>query len=352
MERDSSAPASGGEAMAALSSRVPDPDLNTAVPQVVIEAKFVEFIDDDVKGLGFDWFLGETRMSAEPDAAHEVGVWPGGLPSTQSGTGAIEVLTRGAATLPPTDSSIRVLRGDQLDWPGRELAGAENMRVQAITGGQVTGILTESQFRRVLEALEKRRGGNLMAFPRVTTLSGRQARISSIEVRRIVNFLRMDVALDPEQGESNAKPGVKFNTTSIPVGPTLDVIPNVTADGQAIELILVATVTEFLGDEGRLVRVALDDGDPMSVQVPLLTFRVRQAMGTARILDGQTVVLGGMTLRDVQRSQDKVPVLGDVPLMGRLFRSEREQEYRQNLLVFVTATIIDAAGNPIRAAPP
>jgi general secretion pathway protein D len=61
------------------------------------------------------------------------------------------------------------------------------------------------------------------------------------------------------------------------------------------------------------------------------------------------VVLGGLISEDVTRLKDKVPVLGDLPLVGRLFRSESSQTLKKNLVIFVTPTIIDPAGNRLHA---
>jgi general secretion pathway protein D len=65
------------------------------------------------------------------------------------------------------------------------------------------------------------------------------------------------------------------------------------------------------------------------------------------IYDGQTVVLGGLMREDVQKVQDKVPILGDIPLAGRLFRTNADQHIKRNLLMFVTAELLDPAGQPI-----
>ena len=63
------------------------------------------------------------------------------------------------------------------------------------------------------------------------------------------------------------------------------------------------------------------------------------------VWDGQTVVLGGLISENVTKTKDKVPLLGDIPLAGRLFRSESSMTQKKNLLIFVTPTIIDPAGN-------
>jgi general secretion pathway protein D len=75
-------------------------------------------------------------------------------------------------------------------------------------------------------------------------------------------------------------------------------------------------------------------------------FRLRQVTTSAIVWDGQTIVLGGLLSEDVARFKDKVPVLGDLPFVGRLFRSESAQTRKKNLVIFVTPRIIDPAGNP------
>ena len=66
------------------------------------------------------------------------------------------------------------------------------------------------------------------------------------------------------------------------------------------------------------------------------------------VWDGQTVVLGGLIREDVQKVQDKVPLLGDIPLLGRLFRSDVDQHIKRNLVIFVTARVLNPAGSPLQ----
>jgi general secretion pathway protein D len=77
-------------------------------------------------------------------------------------------------------------------------------------------------------------------------------------------------------------------------------------------------------------------------------FSKRKVTTNVSIWDGQTVALGGLIREDVQKVNDKVPILGDVPLAGALFRSEVEQKIKSNLIVFVTARLMDAAGQLLR----
>jgi general secretion pathway protein D len=76
-------------------------------------------------------------------------------------------------------------------------------------------------------------------------------------------------------------------------------------------------------------------------------FSTRKVTTEVTVWDGQTVVLGGLMSDDVQKVQDKVPILGDIPLLGRAFRSNVDQHLKTNLVIFVTAHLINPAGDNI-----
>jgi len=76
-------------------------------------------------------------------------------------------------------------------------------------------------------------------------------------------------------------------------------------------------------------------------------FNSRKVTTSVSVWDGQTVVLGGLMREDVQKTEDKTPILGDVPLVGRLFRTNAEQHIKRNLVIFVTARLVNPAGQPL-----
>jgi general secretion pathway protein D len=88
-------------------------------------------------------------------------------------------------------------------------------------------------------------------------------------------------------------------------------------------------------------------GNAQSFDQPLPRVRVRQVVTSVSVWDGQTVVLGGLIADNLSTRRDKVPVLGDIPLLGRLFRSESSVKTKKNLLILVTPTIIDPAGKRV-----
>jgi len=135
------------------------------------------------------------------------------------------------------------------------------------------------------------------------------------------------------------------------LGPVLDVIPCVLSDGYTINLTLIPTLTEFVGyDNPNEVGASTAINQSLAgglIMVPTVLphFTVRQVVSTVNVWDGQTVVLGGLLSETVTTIKDQVPVLGDLPLVGRLFRSESKTSGKKNLLIFVTPTLIDPAGN-------
>jgi general secretion pathway protein D len=162
------------------------------------------------------------------------------------------------------------------------------------------------------------------------------------------------------QGVNNFAPGVSSitpQTQQLEVGPILDVLPYVLADGYTLNLTLIPSLTEFNGYDtvpnlaalgGAGVGIA---GNNNVVQLPvaLPDFTVRQVVTTVNVWDGQTVVLGGLITSQITSEKDKVPVIGDVPLLGRLFQSQSKTSVKKNLMIFVTPTIVDPAGNRVHS---
>ncbi len=142
---------------------------------------------------------------------------------------------------------------------------------------------------------------------------------------------------------------IQPSVTVVPLGPTLDVVPYVSADGFTVQMTLIPTMIDFLGydDPGAFVTQAQISGagTTLTATLPLPRFRLRQVTTSAIVWDGQTVVLGGLVSEDVTKLKDKLPILGDLPFLGRFFRSESSSSSKRNLMIFVTPTIIDPAGN-------
>ena len=139
------------------------------------------------------------------------------------------------------------------------------------------------------------------------------------------------------------------NQQQIEVGPVLDVLPYVLSDGYTINLTLIPSETEFAGYSVPPSIPGVNVANVVLVPTILPNFTVRQVLTTVNIWDNQTVVLGGLISSKITTTKDKVPVLGDLPLVGRLFQSQTKISVKKNLMIFVTATIVDPAGNRVHS---
>jgi hypothetical protein len=274
--------------------------LTATTPQVLVQVKFIEVSQDDEKALGFDWYLGQ--VTGTPTNAQVPGV-TSGIRGTAPGAFPGSGQSGGPG---PTE-----LRGDELDWAGRSATNAKSIRVNAMLGSQMTGILTEAQSRVVLKALEQRSGTDVLSAPSVTTLSGRQAQIQVVDMKTVAT------GTDPLAG-TNA-----VTTAVIPCGPVLDVVPTVLADGVTVQVNVKASVTEFLG---------YDPAARGSASGPQPLFRLRELKTIANVWDGQTLILGGGMV-ELPGSSTNAATAGKV--------------VRKQLFVFVTPTIVDPAGNRV-----
>jgi general secretion pathway protein D len=251
------------------------------------------------------------------------------------------------------------------------------------------GIFSDPQFQNVIRGLSQKKGVDLMSAPSVTTKSGTRA---TMEVtREFIYPTEFDPPRLPQGGGGlsvggGGGGGQQIATPTTPTafemrqtGVRLEAEPTVGADGNTIELTLAPEVVEFdgfinygspilspssqsvLGVTSTVIDV-LGNATQVQGYVPLQqperlitpniinqpVFSVRKVTTGVSIWDGQTVALGGLIREDVQDVQDKVPILGDLPFIGRLFKSESEQHYKRNLMIFVTAHLIDPSGQRIK----
>jgi type II secretory pathway component GspD/PulD (secretin) len=162
----------------------------------------------------------------------------------------------------------------------------------------------------MLHSLEE---AKLLASPRVMVLDNEQAIFET--VREIPYTERTNVA-----GSGGTITSTKFK----PVGVKLNVTPHIARDG----MIRLKIEPEF----GVVVDLN-HEGAP--------TIDTRRAVTTNMIRDGQTIVLGGLRKSEMRKEVDKVPLLGDIPILGALFRGESESEMTTELVVFITTSIVE-----------
>src|SRR5204863_8009496 len=200
----------------------------------------------------------------------------------------------------------------------------------------LAGVMTNPQFQVVIRALNQKKGIDLLSAPRVTTKSGQRA------VIEIVREFRYATQYTPPQVPSITGGGGGTGTVSISVvtpttpqtfetrntGVTLEVEPVVGPDGVTIDLNLVPQVVEFEGfiNYGSPIfginpnaAAALTGGGQVLLTNNVINqpiFSTRKVTTSVSVWDGQTVVLGGLMREDVQKTEDKTPLIGDIPVVG------------------------------------
>jgi general secretion pathway protein D len=341
--------------------------------QVEIESKFIEITQNNLKELGFDWLLGQFNV---PGSQRIFG--SGGTSGTSPAANPADFPFIGPNGQPigqfPVTGGNRsgnlAISANAIDALLFGMPGATSL-APGFFG--LSGVFTDPQFQVVIRALNQKKGVDLLSAPRVTTKSGQRA------VIEIVREFRYPTQFQPPQIPQTvgSTAGTAVGQVSIPVTPTtptafetrntgvtLEVEPVVGPDGVTIDLNLVPQVVEFEGfinygspilappspvTIGGVVIPALSQGDrvltPNVINQPI--FSARKVTTSVSVWDGQTVVLGGLIREDVQKTEDRTPIIGDIPLVGRLFRTNVDQHIKRNLIIFVTARLVNPAGVPV-----
>jgi len=341
--------------------------------QVEIESKFLEITQNNLKELGFNWLLGPLAIGGGVYGAGGTEGYGQGVNATTYPFGDIGQnpvtggIRSGVGTSP--DAAVTANSIDAL------LAGIQPGSFAAAPGiFGLSGIFSNPQFQVVIRALNQKKGVDLMSAPKVTTKSGNKA------VIKVVRNFPYPTEFNPPEPPQTTGTG---STTAVDVpdgsiisgsivtpttptafetrdlGVTLEVEPVVGPDNYTIDLNLSPEVVEFEGFINYGSPILGAQFDPFTVPFIIQTtltenvinqpiFSTRKVTTSVSIWDGQTVALGGLIREDVQKTQDKVPILGDIPLAGRLFRSDVDQKIKRNLIIFVTARLMDAEGQPVR----
>jgi general secretion pathway protein D len=370
-----------------LIEQIVEDSLNKQPKQVNIETKFVEVQQRNGKELGFDWLIGPGVLNDGKGLVWSGGTAGNGVPSSVGNYPLIDPISSigGGEPLPlgrnPVTSGLRsgdfaVTRNAIDSILNTSIA---DVGADAVAPGvlALSGLLTEPQFQVVLRALDQKKGTDLLSAPSVTTKSGLLAKIEII--REFIYPEEYDPPELPNQvgtfqgGGGGGIPGIPDQVGQVsgfpvtpatptafvmkPVGVTLEVDPTVSPSGYTIDLTLKPEVVEFEGfiNYGNPITSPAIDGLGRPTQIVITENRIEQPVFSTRrvntqvtVWDGQTVAIGGLIREDVQDIEDKVPLLGDIPIFGRLFKTTSENRFKRNLMVFVTANLIDPSGRKVR----
>jgi len=224
------------------------------------------------------------------------------------------------------------------------------------------GVLTDPAFRAIVHILESSGKARTLSVPRVTTVNNRPATIRVGEDFRYYE----EYAIEDVRSSTTSEGTERYDSRLVPVGrPTLEELgielsatPSVGADLASISLALIPEISEFVRWE--FYEASSDDrgnggdnvDDPGFVSggsglIKLPVFRRSRIETEIIVRSGETVVMGGLITNTRSKQRDGVPFLSRLPFIGLLFRHDTTQELRQNLIIFVTATLISEVGEEL-----
>ncbi|EJG1708480.1 type II secretion system secretin GspD [Vibrio parahaemolyticus] len=284
--------------MMALQDVISQLDIRRA--QVLIEALIVEMAEGDGINLGVQW------GSLETGAVIQYG-------NTGAPIGQVMVGLEEAKDVTKTES---YWNSDTNKWENRQYTEEGDYSTLASALGGVNGAamsIVMGDWTALISAVASDSNSNILSSPSITVMDNGEA---SFIVGEEVPVITGSTA-----GSNNDNP---FQTVDRKeVGIKLKVVPQIN-EGDSVQLNIEQEVSNVLGANG-----AVD-----------VRFAKRQLNTSVMIQDGQMLVLGGLVDERALESESKVPLLGDIPVLGHLFKSTSTQTEKRNLMVFIKPTII------------
>ena len=347
--------------------------LDKATDQVMIESKFVEVSSSDIKNIGVNWsslsgvqlgvgsisqtFSRDRGQSASggfnnttgtntsttngtTDSSSTTNTGATNTSTTQTNTGsqlAISTVT-GLPTVVPVASNGTITTSTTPSTQTNSTTGTNDGTTNGVTGALnvlnsltntadtsrvASAVFSASDFNVVLSALKSSNAVKIVSNPTIVTLNNTEAFINVGEEYPIPSY-----TYNQEHGSFEVS-----GFTYKPIGIILKVTPQVNARG-FIKLTLAPEVSQQNG--------TTTFGGAGGAQIPIIATRTATTQVSMR--DGYTMAIGGLMRTQTTNGGTKVPVLGSIPLLGRLFSSDTKDDEVTNLIIFITAKAINAEG--------
>jgi type IV pilus assembly protein PilQ len=302
--------------------------LDKATEQVMIESKFVEVTDGDIRNLGVNWAglqnlslsAGELSKGYERDKTDNMSdtVTYGTVFDNPIRTST--QLPSGRVNLPKTVGSWTMPIGTEDDVTATTTAN--NILSDQITK-LTSAVFSASDFNVVLSALKTRTNSKVVSNPTVVTMNNSEATLNIGNEFPIPSY-----TYNQERGTFEVS-----GFTYKPIGVILKVTPQVNAQG-LIRLTLEPEISQQSN--------STTFGGSGGATIPIIS--TRKAKTQISLQNGYTVGIGGLMTSQQSHGGTKVPVLGNIPLLGKLFSSKSVNDNSTNLLIFVTAKTVAADG--------
>jgi type IV pilus secretin PilQ/predicted competence protein len=318
-------------------------NLDRATDQVMIETKFIEVSDGDTKDLGLNW---KSLQNLEVKASKNERTYTqtNGRTNTNSHTEEnidVPFMQNGYEKLDTlANRNLPQSVVNDINQPGRGYGPQYDPTTYAIEDGgpasklenlftnnisRVTSsVLSTGEFSVVLSALNTLENTKLVSNPTVVTLNNTEATINVGEEYPVPNY-----QYNQERGSFEVS-----GFTYKPIGVILKVTPQVNAAG-----FIKLSVEPEVSDRTSTVNFGSSGS---TAEIPIIGVRKTKTQVTLK--DGYTLGLGGLVSSTANKQQSKIPLLGNIPGLGRLFRHDSKSSHETNLLIFITAKTVKPDG--------
>ena len=303
-------------------------NLDVRTPQVGIKAKIIFVNRTNIEDIGLSYDLGTgtdqffSQLVKRPDPATL-------KPIDTNGDGVPDALGGGTP-----------FNGDRILLGGNALSAIANANARVVNPALsvvFSTALGKFQLTSFLDALQEVRLADLQAEPSIVTLDNRQA---SIQVGQEIPIRVLDA-----------------NTANLSGATTPNAQPRATVQMKQVGIIL--TVTPHITNNRQILLLLHAENSDAQLAASDVGFIFGKQSGDTQLLvgDGETAVIGGLTVTQTTQSKSGIPLLVDLPIIGRLFGETRTDDEKRDLLILVTPHIIDdgapipgASSNPIPPA--
>lgn len=289
-------------------------------PMIMVEAKLIELTDTNLNELGFEWTFSASRTKGNG--------WT---------LGTTDPTRHGSA-----DGMFRIIN---------------DLKIFPNFGQKIFGSDLNVDLSLSINAVAQNRKAEVLSSPRILSVSGPKSPAMIKMTEKTYFITEWDEPDVDTDGDT-----ISIDSTdpewddAVDLGVTFSVTPVVSSDNYLITLNNIKPVfLSHIGDYDKIVTYHTGTINAQGEMVPsqfftynlkMPEFAKREMTTNISIYDGETVLIGGMADNEVTARDDKWPILGDIPLLGNLFRDQQNNVKNTSLLIFITARLVNAKGEP------
>jgi general secretion pathway protein D len=348
---------------------------------VAVRVIMIRTQQTNLEELGFDWLVNPFALNGDSSFMGSGGT----IGNTTGRTGADFAQTINGLPVNSSDSVrqgviTNGLRSGDGAISGNAIEALINNPERAAQSSAVapgimslTGLFTDGEAQMIMRGLSQKKGVDIMANPSTVTRSGQTSSVAIIrefiypteyEPPELPNSVGADsIIIGPGGGLGGGGGGTTPVTPATPtafekrdVGVLLEVLPVADSKKRFIDVTINPSFTDFAGfiNYGSPINsttsglTGTNVSQVTSNQILMPVFSSQKAATQLTVADGATIVIGGLMSETIQNVEDKVPVLGDLPWVGRLFTTKADQPTTTAIVFMVSVELLDPTGRPYR----